>query len=145
MWAWKGTSKKTAQHLLGKENQIANGESQTLKDQSDWMLTRSIFEKINRLFGPLEVDLTALRLTTQLPLFHSWRPDLYAQATNDFLQDWRVRKWFVNLLWCLIGQTRVLARLLLGGAAPLGLSGAPLGSQWNAIMHHLDSKKCYAN
>ena len=35
---------------------------------------------------------------------------------------------------------RVLARLLPGGAAPLGMSGAPLGSQWNAIMNHLDSK-----
>ena len=37
-------------------------------------------------------------------------------------------------------HVRVLARLLSGGAAPLGLSGAPLGSQYNAIMHHLGSK-----
>ena len=28
---------------------------------------------------------------------------------------------------------RVLARLLSGGAAPFGLSGAPLGSQWSTI------------
>ena len=33
-----------------------------------------------------------------------------------------------------------LARILSGGAAPLGLSGTPLGSQWNVIMHHLCSK-----
>ena len=37
-------------------------------------------------------------------------------------------------------RCNVLARLLSGGAAPLGLSGAPFGSQWNAIMHHLGSK-----
>ena len=37
-------------------------------------------------------------------------------------------------------STRVFARLLSGGAAPLGLFGAPLGSQWNAIMYHLGSK-----
>ena len=37
------------------------------------------------------------------------------------------------------GEIRVsaLARPLLGGAAPLGLSGGPLVSQWNLIMHHL--------
>ena len=28
----------------------------------------------------------------------------------------------------------------LNGAAPTGLSSAPLGSQWNTIMHHLGSK-----
>ena len=32
---------------------------------------------------------------------------------------------------------RLFARLLSSGAAPLGLSDAPLGSQWNALMHHL--------
>ena len=37
-------------------------------------------------------------------------------------------------------HTRVLARFLSGAAAPLGLSGAPLESQWNANMHQLDSK-----
>ena len=48
---------------------------------------------------------------------------------------WPWQYWNV---WC-----RVLARLLSGGAAPLGLSGAPLGSQWNAIMHHLGWKESY--
>ena len=31
--------------------------------------------------------------------------------------------------------------LLSSAAAPLGLSGAPPGSKYNAIMHHLSSKQ----
>ena len=31
----------------------------------------------------------------------------------------------------------------MGGAGPLGLFGAPLGSQWNGIMHHLAQSKVW--
>ena len=34
--------------------------------------------------GPLEVDLFASRLTTQLPRFYSWRPDPQSEAVDAF-------------------------------------------------------------
>ena len=62
-------------------------ESCTLRDCSDWMLNQQVFYKINQVFGPLEVDLFASRLTTQLPVFYSWRPDPSAKATDALVQE----------------------------------------------------------
>ena len=43
---------------------------------------------IASMFGPMEVDMFALHLTTQCPAFFNWRPDPYAVATDAFLQEW---------------------------------------------------------
>ena len=59
-----------------------------MKDRSDWMLNPRIFSKIQKKTGPLEVDLFASCLTTQLERFFSWRPDPEAKAVNAFAQDW---------------------------------------------------------
>ena len=56
-----------AQHIPGVSNTIAGNESRLEGDQSNWMLARSVFLKINQALGPLEVDLFASRLTHQLP------------------------------------------------------------------------------
>ena len=44
----------------------------------------SDFHSFKRTFGPLEVDLFALRFSTQLPTFVSWRPDPEAMDTDAF-------------------------------------------------------------
>lgn len=61
----------SAEYLLGVENQVANKESKHLEDHCDWMLHPQVFEQINNLMDPLqlEVDLFAFRLTHQLPRF----------------------------------------------------------------------------
>jgi len=46
--------------------------------------------------GPLEIDLFASRLTKQLPRFYSWRPDLEAENTDVFTQDWSKVRSFAN-------------------------------------------------
>ena len=79
-----------------------------MKDRLDWSLDHSIFQRINRLYGPLEVDLFASRLTNQCRRYFSWRPDPFAEATDAFLQDWRTIKGFANPPWNLI--TRVLMK-----------------------------------
>ena len=71
----------------------------------DWKLNQTLLQKMDQIFGPLEVDLFASRLTTQLQIFFGWRPDTYAEVTDAFLQDWTTRKGFANPLWCMIGQT----------------------------------------
>ena len=43
----------------GVMNQAADRESRSMKDRSDWSLDHSTFQKINRLYGPLEVDIFA--------------------------------------------------------------------------------------
>ena len=59
----------TAEHLPGKENQIADKESRIVRDRCDWMIHPNLFAQIQQEMGPLEVDLFASCLTHQLPRF----------------------------------------------------------------------------
>ena len=86
MWYLEWNIHITAQHLPGVQNTIADAESQSCKDRTDWKLNPVIFQKINQTFGPLETDLFASRLTTQCPHYFSWWPNPYATATDAFLQ-----------------------------------------------------------
>ena len=95
----------TAEHLPGKENQIADEESRIVRDQCDWMIHPNLFAQIQQEMGPLEVDLFASRLTHQLPCFYSWRPDPLAEATDAFTQDWSQFRSYANPPWCLILRT----------------------------------------
>ena len=89
----------TAKHIPGVSNEVAD-----LRVEASERLDRlDVFQKINQIFGPLEVDLFASRPTYQLPHFFSWRPDPLAEATDAFQQDWRRMKGYANLPWCLIG------------------------------------------
>ena len=85
------------------------GGLRVIRDRTDWHLHPSIFQQIDRRFGPLEVDLFASRLTTHLPRFFRWQPDPLAEATDAFLQDWSQFLGFANPPWCLLG--RVLAQV----------------------------------
>ena len=59
---------------------------------------------INQKWGPLEVDLFASSLSTQLPCFFSWRSDPLAEATDVFNQQWGQLKGYANPPWCLISR-----------------------------------------
>ena len=71
----------------------------------------STFQRINKLYGPLEVDLFASRLTNQCRHYFSWQPHPFAKATDAFLQDC---KGFANPPWNLI--PRVLMKTQMQGA-----------------------------
>ena len=60
MWCLERNIHITAQYLPGKQNEVADAKSRTM---TDWKLDLSIFQKIDNLFGPIEVDLFASRLT----------------------------------------------------------------------------------
>ena len=105
MWCLERNISIVAEHVPGALNQIADEESRIIRDRSDWMLDPKVFHRIDQLYGPIQIDLFASRLTTQCPRFFSWRPDPFALATDAFLQDWTTCKGFANPPWCLIGQT----------------------------------------
>ena len=95
MWCLERNIHIQAQHLPGGRQefhvcQVADMEFRSMRDRSNWKLDRQIFLKVNRCYGPLEVDLFASRLTNQCCCYFSWRPDLFAEATDAFLQDWRI-------------------------------------------------------
>ena len=111
MWCLERNIHIQAQHLPGVLNQAAD---RSMRDRSDWSLNHSTFQKINRVYGPLEVDLFASRLTNQCQRYFSWRPDPFAEATDAFLQDWTIMKGFANPPWNLV--PRVLTKTQAQGA-----------------------------
>jgi len=86
MWVLARDLVFSAEHIPGTTNCGANAESKTLRDRTDWKLHPQTFNQVNQKWDPLEVDLFATRLSTQLPCFFSWRPDPLAEATNAFSQ-----------------------------------------------------------
>ena len=98
MWCLKRNIHIHAQHLPGRLNTVADRESKSIRDRSDWKLDVNIFRRIDEIFGPLEVDLFASRLTHQCCRYFSWRLDPYAEATDAFLQDWAAVRGFANPL-----------------------------------------------
>ena len=91
MWCLESNNHIQAQYLPGVMNQAAVRELRSMKDRSDWSLDHSNFQKINRLYGLLEVDIFASRLTNQCRCYFSWWPDPFAEATDAFLQDWTTK------------------------------------------------------
>ena len=91
-----------------KENTTADAESRVLKDRRDWQLNPKLVEMVQQRFGPLEIDLFASRISTQLPCFFSWRPDLEAEAIDAFNQFWRGNN-YANPPWAVL--PRVLSRV----------------------------------
>jgi hypothetical protein len=75
-----------AHHVPGKSNSLADRESRVFLDNSDWMLDPNI---IRPLLGPCQTDLFATRLTHQLPIYVSWRPDPKALQSDAFSLNWK--------------------------------------------------------
>ena len=94
IWQWclQREISLSAQHIPGIQNSTAVHQSRVHRDSSHWKLTSSVFSLLNNLWGPLQMDLFATRLTDQLPGFVSWRPDTEAEATAAFSQDWTPSK-----------------------------------------------------
>ena len=82
LWCLERNIHIIAQHLPGVLNQIADAESRTMIDRSDWKLNSETFSKIAQQFGLIEIDLFASRLTNQCKLYFSWRADLYANSNG---------------------------------------------------------------
>lgn len=76
-----------AVHLAGVLNIDADRESRSTSDTSDWMLSRQVFNNINRIW-PMDVDLFGSFWNAQLPRYVSWRPQPGSMAVNAFSVNW---------------------------------------------------------
>ena len=88
LWALQRDISLTAQHIPGVSNLVADTESRTMRDRTDWKLSLAIFNRINQIFGPLQVDLFASRLTYQLPRYFRdqtrwWRQRMHFNRIGD--------------------------------------------------------------
>ena len=65
-WCTSRSITITAEHLPGSLNTIADQDFRSFRDCNDWMLNPTVFQKVAKKLGPLEVDLFASCLTKQL-------------------------------------------------------------------------------
>ena len=93
-----------AQHIPEVLNVDADRESRVLPDNNDWQLAPQVFNNLNCLWGPLDIDLFATRLSNQLPRFISWRPDPEAESCNAWAQDWSKVKGYAFPPFPLVGR-----------------------------------------
>jgi len=82
--------------------------------------------------GPLEVDLFASCLSTQLPHYFSWKPDPLAEAMDAFSQCWEQCRGYVNPPWCLIG--RVLSQVKSQQAQVILVAPVWRGQPWYPVL-----------
>ncbi len=77
-WCESHNLSLTAKHLPGILNSVADEQSRTSLDASDWMLCRSTFRKLSAVWKT-EVDLFANKWKAQLPTFMLWmiQPDAF--------------------------------------------------------------------
>ncbi|KAG1386826.1 hypothetical protein G6F60_014349 [Rhizopus arrhizus] len=100
-----------AQHIKGIYNKIADMESRRTFFKNQWQIIPTVFQQIQRLWGPFSIDLFADRTTKLLPNYVSWLPDPDAIHTDAFTLPWtNWTKPFVNPPWNLI--SRVLNKIL---------------------------------
>ena len=128
MWALSNDIALIAEYIPGVANVVADAKSRSMTDRADWKLHPRLFQGIDQKWGPLEVDLFASRLSTQLPCYFSWKPDPLAEATDAFTQQWEKFKGYANSPWCLIG--RVLSQVQRQQAQVILVAPVWKGQPW---------------
>ena len=106
IWQWCLARQITphTKYLAGKENVIADWKSRH-HNSSDWQLLPPIFDGINNLLGPFNVDLFASRTNAQLAEYYSWKPDPCVKIVNAFIVSWSQDQPYLFLPLNLTGRT----------------------------------------
>jgi ribonuclease HI len=85
-----------AKHLAGKDNCLADQLSR-MSMKYDWMLHPAVFNYIETIYGPHDIDRFASMLTTQLPVYNSLAYDPGTSGVDALAQkDWGPLNNFVN-------------------------------------------------
>ena len=78
--------------------------SRKVDDQIEWMLSKSVFDKLTLKWGMPEIDLFASRLNKQVAAYCSYRPDPGASYVNAFSISWHEFYAFINPPFSLLGR-----------------------------------------
>ena len=132
MWALSNDIVLSAEYIPGVANVAADAESRSMTDRTNWKLHPRLLQEINQKWGPLEVDLLASRLSTQLPRYFSWKPDPLAEATDAFTQQWEKFRGYANPPWCLVGI--VLSQIQRQQAQVILVAPVWKGQSWYPVL-----------
>lgn len=99
-----------ASYIKSSENVVADDQSRIVSTETEWELASFAFIKINREFGPFEVDLFATHVNSKCASFVSWFPDPFAVAVDAFTQDWSTCYFYAFPPFSII--TKVLRKII---------------------------------
>ena len=90
LWQWciRRNIWVSACHLPGKINVEADQLSRSNSIDLEWKLNSDVFDVINYIYGPHDLDLFASRINHQLPRYVSFLPDPHAEAVDAFSIKW---------------------------------------------------------
>lgn len=99
----------SAAHVPGVENKRADKKSREFNDHIEWMLHKTIFDKVVKDLGfKPTIDLFASRLNHQIKTYVSWEPDPQCSAVDAFSISWAELDFYAFPPFSLIGP--VLAK-----------------------------------
>ena len=75
-------------HIPGSMNMEADSESRVFSTSTEWSLHPEVFDHINEMWGPFEIDLFASRLNFKIPTYVSWKPDPDVKQVNALFMQW---------------------------------------------------------
>ena len=106
IWEWCLTRRITihAEHIPGVYNTVADAESRRSFEPSDWKLHKGVFDQLQKVWGPHNVDLFAARHNRQLPRYFSFKPDPEAEAVDALAQCWSDLRAYAFPPFALIGR-----------------------------------------
>ena len=76
-----------AEHLSGSQNQLADKESRTDSDSSEWALDTQIFQRLMEMRGPCTVDLFASRFSFQHTSVGEWIQERKQYCSNTVVEQ----------------------------------------------------------
>ena len=87
-WAHERNTELSAEYILGSLIITADLASCEKDFNKEWRLMPTIFHDICRIYGEPTIDLFAICINTQLPLFYTWKPNPEALGTDVFAFNW---------------------------------------------------------
>ena len=90
LWLWCISRNIWVQalHLPGSENTAADKQSRSTGLETEWSLASTVFDNLNFLFGPFDVDLFARRINHTLLPYVSWKKDAMTRKIDAFSIRW---------------------------------------------------------
>ena len=116
LWKWCKTRNiwLSATHISGVSNVVADKESRSFDDRTEWKLDPLVFQELVDRWGKPDIDLFASRLNFQIKPYVSWRADPEALAVDAFTLSWTNKFLYCFPPFSLIGK--VIQKLEQDGA-----------------------------
>ena len=92
----------SACHIPGSTKVVADSESRVFNTSTEWSLHQDLFDRINEMWGPFDIDHFASRLNFKIPTYVSWKPDPHAKHVNVLFMQLEEHYFYAFLPFSLI-------------------------------------------